>query len=165
MIFTSGAIFLFYIISMVLYVNSGQENLFYFIAVGALVSCLFVYAYWIKKMSGGAVDWRFNYPIKYFCGMSLYIFLFVIIQDSIPRYIEGYMEIVNDIAGASMVIVFFYLCWASSGCLVSREIGRPAKFHEIFGTFMLVVYLPLGMFFLKKRIFKAYNSQQSVSNN
>ena len=161
MIFTSGAIFLFYIISMVLYVSSGQENLFYFIAVGALVSCLFVYAYWIKKMSGVAVDWRFNYPIKYFCGMSLYIFLFVIIQDSMPRY----MEIVNDIAGASMVIVFFYLCWASSGCLVSREIGRPAKFHEIFGTFMLVVYLPLGMFFLKKRIFKAYNSQQSVSNN
>lgn len=154
MIIISGGIFLSYGLFMLLHVIYYNSQILHLTWAASLSACLFVYLYWIRMMRGSDKNKKSTVAYGAFVVLNLLIFMFFIIFG-LPGVEEGRVVMfLADAVGAIMVLFLLYLMWSASHCLVTREIGRSAKFHEAVGAFILLMLLPIGMFFLKGRIRK-----------
>lgn len=152
MIIISGGIFLSYGLFVLLHVIYYNSQILYLTWATSLVACLFVYFYWARMMRGADKSKKNAATYGVFVVLNLLVFVFLVIFGLIDVEEGGIVRFLGDSVGAIMVLFLLYLMWSASHSLVTQEIGRPAKFHETVGTFILLMLLPIGMFFLKDRI-------------
>ncbi len=68
-----------------------------------------------------------------------------------PRTIGG-LSTVGLLIGFALAFLFAASLWKAASSLVETEQGHEIARHTVVGTFLLVLYLPLGVWLLHKRV-------------
>lgn len=152
MIIVSAAVFTLYALSTVLFIIVDGEYLYLFWGV-SLASSLFVYLYWLRRITFHQKKEKFADILQKVCVLLNLLIIMIIFYESLSQtYDAEFLSQTKDFIGSLIVLSLLYLIWFASSSLVTKELGRSAKFHETLGTFLVILCLPIGMFFLKNRI-------------
>ena len=70
----------------------------------------------------------------------------------------------NVIAAVTWLLGFFaplYVIWSASNLLITLEEHHPASVNQSIGTFLMLFFLPVGVFFLQKRVRRLLPDRQA----